>query len=175
VESLRKDVERIIGRHAREGKQKQSRQAQLTASALGDKINPEAAGHVQAAATEQIVIGLLLLYSEHRHAVLTGQVPLTADAFITSFHRRAFEAIMALEASDGGYEFSMLGECFSPDEMGRLVRLERTRRELSENGTSVLRAAVETLAREREREDIRAAAPEDAISRILESKRRNKK
>ena len=172
VDSLRKDVERIMSRHAREGKQQQSRQAQLTASALGDKINPEAAGNVQAAATEQIIIGLLLLYGEHRRAVQGGQIPLTADGFVTAFHRRAFEAIMALEASDGGYEFSLLGEYFSAEEMGRLARLERARRDLSENGTSVLRAAVETLARERERQDIRAAAPEDAIGRILESKRK---
>ena len=172
VDSLRKDVERIMSRHAREGKQQQSRQAQLTASALGDKINPEAAGNVQAAATEQIIIGLLLLYGEHRRAVLTGQIPLAADGFVTAFHRRAFEAIMTLEASDGGYEFSLLGEYFSAEEMGRLARLERARRDLSENGTSVLRAAVETLARERERQDIRTAAPEDAIGRILESKRK---
>ena len=91
---------------------------------------------------------------------------------MTAFNRRAFLAVMALEESDDGYDFSLLGEDFSPDEMGRLAKLEQARRALSENGTSVLRAAIETLRRERSRQAVKEAAPLDGINLILAEKRK---
>lgn len=172
AESLRKDVDTAIRRNIRDAKQQESRQAQLSVTGFRDKINPDAAGNVQAAAAEQTILGLLLLYPEHRRSVATGQVPLTAESFVTDFHRRAFSCIMALEAEDGGFEFSLLGEYFSVDEMGRLSRLEQQRRLLSDNGTAVLRSAVESLAREREHRAAREAPPADSIRLILEEKRR---
>lgn len=173
-DSLRKDVESAMRRNARAGKQQEGQQARLSAMGLRDKVNPEAAGNIQAAAAEEAILGLLLLYGEHRKAVTTGQIPLTADSFVTDFHRRAFEGIMALEGSDGGFDFSLLGEFFTVEEMGRLARLEQSRRVLSENGTSVLRSSVETLAREKERRAAKDAPPVDSIRMILEAKRKKK-
>ena len=171
-DSLRKDVESAIRRNAKAGKQQESQQARLSAMGLRDKVNPEAAGHIRAAAAEEAILGLLLLYGEHRKAVLDGAVPLTRDSFVTAFHRNAFTVIMALEESDGGYDFSLLGEYFTVEEMGRLARLEQVRRGLSENGTSVLRAAVETLAQARERQAAKDAPPVDSINMILAGKRK---
>ena len=172
TDSLSNDVERIRRRHAKEGRQQELRQAQMSAMALGDKINPDAASSVQAAAAEDAIVGLLLLYPEHRTAVKDGRVELSAEDFVTAFNRRAFLAVMALEESDDGYDFSLLGEDFSPDEMGRLAKLEQARRALSENGTSVLRAAIETLRRERSRQAVKEAAPLDGINLILAEKRK---
>ena len=174
-DSLRKDVEGAMRRNAKAGKQQESQQARLSAMGIRDKINPEAAGNIQAAAAEEAIIGLLLLYGEHRKAVATGQVSITSDGFVTAFHRRAFDCIMALEESDGGFDFSLLGEYFTAEEMGRLARLEQTRRKLSENGTSVLRAAAETLAREREHRAAKEAPPVDSIQMILAGKRKRMK
>ena len=173
-DSLRKDVESAMRRNARAGKQQEGQQARLSAMGLRDKVNPEAAGNIQAAAAEEAILGLLLLYGEHRRAVTTGQIPLTADSFVTDFHRRAFEGIMTLEGSDGGFDFSLLGEFFTVEEMGRLARLEQSRRVLSENGTSVLRSSVETLAREKKRRAAKDAPPVDSIRMILEAKRKKK-
>ena len=171
-DSLSSDVDRLRKRHAKEGRQQELRRAQMSAMALGDKINPEAAGSVQAAAAEDAIVGLLLLYPEHRVAVKTGRVELSAEDFVTAFNRRAFLAVMALEESDDGYDFSLLGEDFSPDEMGRLAKLEQARRALSENGTSVLRAAIDTLRREKSRRAVKEAAPVDSINLILAEKRK---
>ena len=71
---------------------------------------------------------------------------------------------------DGGFDFALLGEYFSVEEMGRLARLEQARRALSENGTSVLRAAAETLERERARRAAKDAPPVDSINMILAGK-----
>lgn len=174
-DSLRKDVEGAMRRNAKAGKQQESQQARLSAMGIRDKINPEAAGNIQAAAAEEAIIGLLLLYGEHRRSVTSGQIPVRDEDFITAFHRRAFACIMALEESDGGFDFSLLGEYFTPEEMGRLARLEQARRKLSENGTSVLRAAVAALAREREHRAAKDAPPVDSIQMILAGKRRRMK
>ncbi len=172
ADSLRKDVEAAMRRNAKAAKQAESQQAQLSAMSLRDRINPEAAGNLQAAACEETILGLLMLYGEHRRAVTSGQITLDADCFITAFHRRAFEAIMALETSDDGYDFSLLGESFTADEMGRLSRLEQTRRTFSENGTAVLRAAVETLAREKAHRAAKDTPSVDGINLILAGKRK---
>ena len=173
TDSLKGDVERLRQRHIKEGQQQQSRQAQLTAMNLGDKVNPEAAGSVQAAAAEETIVGLLLMYAEHRLAVENGTVSLTSDSFITSFHRRAFDAIMALEASEGGYDFSLLGEYFNPEEMGRLAKLEQKRRMLTENGTAVLRGAAETLCAAKEKQAVKTASAMDGLQMLLAGKRKN--
>ena len=174
-DSLRKDVESAMRRNAKAGKQQEGQQARLSAMGIRDKINPEVAGNIQAAAAEEAILGLLLLYGEHRKAVATGQVPLTEDSFVTAFHKKAFVHIMELEYDDGGFDFSLLGEFFTPEEMGRLARLEQARRVLSENGTSVLRSSAEVLAREKERRAAKDAPPVDSIRMILEAKRKQKK
>ena len=174
-DSLRKDVESAIRRNAKAGKQQESQQARLSAMGLRDKVNPEAAGNIQAAAAEEAILGLLLLYGEHRKAVLDGTVTLTRDSFVTVFHRNAFTVIMTLEESDGGFDFALMGEYFTVEEMGRLARLEQARRALSENGTSVLRAAAETLSRAREKQVAKEAPPVDSIHMILAGKRKRLK
>ena len=172
ADSLRKDVESTIRRNARESKNREGREARLSAMAIRDSINPDAAANLQAAAAEEAILGLLMLYPEHRKSVATGQVSVTAEHFVTAFHRRAFEQIMAMEAEDGGYEFSMMGEYFTVEEMGRLSRLTQRRRTLSDNGSAVLRSASETLAAARLHADARAAEPSDGIRMILDQKRK---
>ena len=174
-DSLRKDVDSAIRRNAKAGKQQESQQARLSAMGIQDQVNPEAAGNIRAAAAEEAILGLLLLYGEHRKAVATGQIPLTRDSFVTAFHRNAFTVIMTLEESDGGFDFALLGEYFSVEEMGRLARLEQARRALTENGTSVLRAAADTLAQAKESHAAKEAPPVDSINMILAGKRKRRK
>lgn len=171
VDSLRRDVERAQARIQRDRHQSEARAARMSALALDDRVNPEAAGNIRAAAAEDTVLGLMLLYEEHRRAVREGAVSLTADDFVTAFNRRVFEAIMELENSDGGFSTAVLGEQFDPDEMGRLAKLAQARRNLSENGQSVLKAAVRTLQDEKNAVTKDDAPPEDSLERLLEEKR----
>lgn len=171
IDSLRRDVERAQARIQRDRHQSEARAARMSALALDDRVNPEAAGNIRAAAAEDTVLGLMLLYEEHRRAVREGAVSLTADDFVTAFNRRVFEAIMELENSDGGFTTAVLGEKFDPDEMGRLAKLAQARRNLSENGQSVLKAAVRTLQDEKNAVTKDDAPPEDSLERLLEKKR----
>lgn len=171
IDSLLRDVERAQARIQRDRHQSEARAARMSALALDDRVNPEAAGNIRAAAAEDTVLGLMLLYEEHRRAVREGAVSLTADDFVTAFNRRVFEAIMELENSDGGFSTAVLGEQFDPDEMGRLAKLAQARRNLSENGQSVLKAAVRTLQDEKNAVTKDDAPPEDSLERLLEKKR----
>ena len=171
IDSLRRDVERAQARIQRDRHQSEARAARMSALALDDRVNPEAAGNIRAAAAEDTVLGLMLLYEEHRRAVREGVVSLMADDFVTAFNRRVFEAIMELENSEGGFSTAVLGEQFDPDEMGRLAKLAQARRNLSENGQSVLKAAVRTLQDEKNAVTKDDAPPEDSLERLLEKKR----
>jgi hypothetical protein len=128
----------------------------LSARSFGDRVNPDAAKDPAAANAEENILGLLLLYPEHRKAVSGGLVELGADDFFTDLGRRAFEAVMTMEQSESGFLFSALGEHFNPDEMGRLVRMTREREELQTNDRAVLEAAASALRRMREKRESRA-------------------
>jgi hypothetical protein len=95
------------------------------------------------------------MFSEYRDAVERGEIPLCANDFITSFHRRVFEAVMRGHASEAGFRYEMLGEEFTPDEMGRISETEMSRRQLTQNGPEVFRSAVAVLRSVKEKEDMR--------------------
>ena len=146
-EVLKSNVEREIGKRRAEAKRKEGQDAQLSIRHYGDRTNPDAAKYVAANAAEEAILGMLLLYEEHRNAVAKGKVILSADDFSTSLGKRMFEAIMELQASEGGFLFSLLGECFTPDEMGRMQKYIQVRSELSENGLAVFMSSIEALRR----------------------------
>jgi hypothetical protein len=108
-----------------------------------------------------------LLYEEFRSAVTSGKVELERDDFFSDFHGRVFERICELEANEE-YDFSLLGQFFSPDEMGRLEGLIQKRRELSENGLEVLIQCVNALRSEKK---LSGQDTVDDIRLLIERKR----
>ncbi len=146
---LKQDVERMRRKNERTRSDQQSRDAYSSARGLGDKVNPDYVKNVGAAVAEETILGLLTAFPEHREAVVKGKVELTADDFMTSLGKRVFEAVMSLHAEEGGFDMALLGERFSPDEMGRIQKMMRTRLDLTENGISVLSASADTLKSEK--------------------------
>lgn len=164
AEVLRSDVEREVKRIRYEKRQQEGKDAREAAAGYGDRINPDAAKNMRVARAEETVLGLMLLYDEHRAAVAKGSIVLSGDDFFTAFGRRVFDAVMALERADSGFEMSLLGEHFSPEEIGRLERMRLGRRELSENGIGVLRESAALLRDEAMRR--REAEEGSALSAI---------
>ena len=144
-EVIKNRVEQMLRRRIRDKKAEEKRQAQADIRSVGDRINPDAIKDVRAAAAEEAILGLMLIYSEYRQAAADGSAGLSADDFFTAFGRRAYEAMVALQASEQGYSAAALEQTFTPDEVGRLQRMEMRRRSLAENGQDVFRSAVETL------------------------------
>ncbi|MBE6581610.1 MAG: DNA primase [Ruminococcaceae bacterium] len=157
AESLGNDVVRARASQAREAKKKESRDLQLSARNFGDRVNPDAAKDPATAAAEDVLLGLCLAFPEHRKACATGAVDVTADDFYTDFGKRVFVALTEAENSADGFSFSALGAIFTPDEMGRLVKLQREREMLQNNGGEVLALAVETLHTRRRTREAKAS------------------
>jgi DNA primase len=173
AEGLSNDVKRIRKNRRKETDAKEHRELVLSARNFGDRINPDAARNPTVAAAEETVLGLLMLYPEHRRAVCDGKVALCEDDFFTALGKRAFAALINMEKSGEGYSFSALGEHFSPDEMGRFERLRQDRASLSNNGIDVLAATAEVLIKEREKRT--AAASGDWQSEIMRRRAELKK
>lgn len=164
TEGISNDVARIRAKKLKEYKQKQTSDAQASLRNYGDRINPDAARNVQASAAEEAILGLLLMYEEYRTVIARGELPLDEQDFCTEFGRRVFAEMMRLQRSDGGFLLELMGESFTPEEMGRLQRMEQKRRMLTENGIAVLRSSIETLRAGRQREGARESSSADFLA-----------
>ena len=168
VDVLRNNVDIVIRRRYKEQKAQETRTAQESIRNYGDRVNPDAAKFVQAHAAESLILGMMLLYAEFRTDSVLASVSLTAGDFKTEFHRRVFEAILALEHSPDGFSSSMLGEYFTPEEIGRITLLEQKRRELTVNDISVFRDGVLSLKKEGSR---LADREEDDLASMIRRRR----
>ena len=172
---LRNDVEAARRRLIKEYKANESKQARNDAVGIGDRINTDGIKNVRARGAEEAIIGLMLIYDEYRAAVASKKVLLSAEDFFSEFHANVFRRIMELEGEDG-FDFSLLSEFFSIDEIGRLQGLIGKRRELSENGMDVFSKCIETLRGERAKKEAAEGTMSD-LEELLRQKReaQNKK
>lgn len=170
-EGIKNDVESIRKKRIKEFNARTSQEARLTAMGVGDRINVDGIKNVKAKAAEEAIIGLMLLFDEYRDAVAVGKVELSGADFFSEFHKRVFEKMVELQ-KENQYDFSMLGQFFTPDEIGRLQGLEQKRRALTENGKSVFLQCVEALKHEKSLSSTGDEGGIDEIRRLLDSKRK---
>lgn len=168
VDSIRADITRILKKKKREFQKQQSQNIVRQSAGFGDRINPDYAKNVAAAKAEEAVLGMMLLYPEHRQAVLDEKVLLTEKDFFTEFGKRVFRAVREIDAA-GSFDASLLGEYFSPEEQGRIMRMQLSRGELTDNGNSVFAESVSVLRRETAQSS--AEDPLGDILSIIQNKR----
>ncbi len=154
-EILTNTVEKVRAKQLSQLRERQGREAQNSVKNFGDRINPDAAKDPRAAAAEESLLGLLLIFPEYREEIASGREPLTEADFATEFNRRVFEAVMRRHRQEGGFHFELLGEEFSPEEMGRIRSMEVARQSLTQNGPSAFRSAAAGLRSLREERDLR--------------------
>ncbi len=160
-ESIRSDIDGILKKKKREYKKQESQNIIRKSAGFGDRVNPDFAKNVAAARAEEAVLGMLILYPEHRRAVCDGKILLTEDDFFTDFGKRVFKSVIDIEKS-GAFDSSMLGEMFSPEEQGRIMHMQLLRSQLSDNGESVFCDSVKIL-----RQETLPALGEDSVDDIL--------
>ena len=175
VEALRNTTEKIRRKKFDDYRARESRELRASIKNFGDRINPDAAKDPKAAATEEAVIGLLLMFEEYRREVAAGRILLEPSDFITDFYRRVFEAILKLQNSETGFQFALLGQDFSPDEMGRIQKAELSRRELTQNGPEIFRSTVESLRALSEKARLKDADLQTRLENIRKSKLHKRK
>ena len=95
---------------------------------------------------------------------------LTEDDFFTNLNKRLFEKIMECQGA-GGFDFAMLSQFFTQDEVSAAAGYAAARRRLSDNGDGVFLDAVRRLRQEAERIRERENCTEDDLKRLIERRR----
>jgi len=167
---LKNSVEQYRAKQRRANNDRESREAVASVKNFGDRVNPESAKDPRAAAAEEAIVGLLLMYDDYRNVVERGEIALVADDFVTDFNRRVFEAIMRGHAAEGGLHPELLGAEFSVDEMGRIQRAEELRRQLTHNEIDVLRSAVDVLKDAKKKEGTQSGDLAERLAYLRDKK-----
>ena len=167
--SIKADVDRIIAINAAAYKKGQTQRLRQESAGYADRINADFIKSPIVARNEETVLGLLLLYPEHRKQVFEKNL-LTPDDFITSLNKRIFEYLNGAY-KNGDDNFISMNDEFTPDEMGRISKMKVTRMQLSSNDDAVLLEAIETLRKSLDKKSAEKTDTIDKLNEILLKKR----
>lgn len=168
--SIKSDVDRIIAKNVRAYKKEESTRVMQDAIGYSDKVNPDYMKAPAAAKNEETVIGLLYLYPEHRKYVFDGDL-LSSDDFITELNKRFFDYMKDAYFS-GGDNLSAIGEAFTEDEIGRLVKMKLKRMELTENSRSIVDDSIAALKKSVNKKVTQKTNTYEGLNAILQNRRK---
>jgi replicative DNA helicase len=137
----------------RESKESERQKIYINASAISDRVNPDAAKNLRSARAEEAIIGLLLNRREYLAKIKRGEVELKTDNFYTALGQKLFALIMENSADDGEIFEGAFGEALSDEEMGRLTRL-RIMRDGLKNDETVFYDCIQTLKESKEEKSL---------------------
>ncbi len=168
-DTLKADVDKQIKKNISSYRRDEKQKVHQKALGYADKINPDFAKAPAVAKNEENVLGLLLLYPNHRKKVFEAGL-LSEDDFFTDFNKRVF--IFIRDTSDADYStIGDFNEYFNSDETGRLVKMKISRMELSENGDSVLEESISSLKRSLEKKKTESTNTYEGLEALLKMKR----
>ncbi len=167
--SIRADVERIISKRERLYKQKQTQRIRQESSGYSDRINPDFLKSPAVARNEETVLGLMLLFEDHRKKVFNNSL-LSEDDFITELNKRIFIYIKR-SFEDGDDNFTSMNDEFTQDEIGRISRMKIRRMELSSNDENVLEECINNLKKSVDKKISEKTDTIDKLNEILSKKR----
>ncbi len=171
--SIKRDVEEIIARGIKLKRKEESTKVKQDAIGYSDKVNPDYIKAPVVAKNEETLLGLLLIYPEHRKKVFEEALVDEGD-FFTELNRRIF-AYLKNAYFNGEDSHLDMDACFTPDERGRITKMKLTRMELTENGNDVLLEAIERLKRSVSKKNNEKNSSMDNLTKLLEQKKKNLK
>ena len=143
-ESIRTDVEKQIRKRTRQKQKDNDTLIRQKTVGYGDRVNPDFAKDPGLARKEEAVLGLLMLYPEHRAIAFAEPPLLTEQDFFTGFGKRVFAFIRDAEREEGFDKVSP-DSVFTPEEVGRMMKMKLARMELTENGEAIFKESVAQL------------------------------
>ena len=167
--SIKDDVERMVARKMREGRRAEEKRIKETTAGFSDRINPDYVKAPAIAKNEENVLGFLLLYPDKRKIVFADKL-LCADDFYTEFNKRVFSFIESAYLS--GDDFSdWLNENFTPEEVGRIVKMKINRMAFSSADDTVLYDSIDALKRSVQKKEAVKTSTFEGLDAILKRKR----
>ncbi len=164
-ESISADVARLAAKNDRKRKSEESRKNLQNVAGYSDKVNPDFVKNPAVASAEEDVLGLMLLYQEHKKAVIEGSL-LTESDFLTEFNKRVFIHLKEDFFSTGAGTDD-INLRFTPEEVGRITKMKLKRMELIENGADVLKETVAGLKSAVKKNSISAVTTMDELNNLL--------
>lgn len=168
--SVKEDVEKLARRQQYAYKKNESQKVKQETAGYSDRVNPDFAKAPAVAKNEENVLGLLLLYPDHRKVVFQENM-LSSDDFYTDLNRRVFEFIKQ-SYEVGSNSIDDINEVFSPEEVGRITKMKIARMQLAENGISVLRESIASLRDSMQKKVAEKVSTIDDLNKLLSSKRK---
>ncbi len=138
----------------REMKENLNREMQKT-QGLGNRVNPDKAKFVSAAAKEENILGILLLRREYLLDPAIRPI-IKPELFSCEFLKRALETMLGQTEVEEGVPFAALNEFFTPEEMGELEGMKKKREALGNNSPAILKELFERLEEEKKKKEIKA-------------------
>ena len=130
AENIRQDVDAIMRKNRYIKKREESEQIKNRTAGYADRVNPDYAKAPEVASNEESVLGLLLLYPEHRKRVADERL-LSEEDFFTDLGKRVFGYTMKLDEEGEAVDINLL---FTPEEVGRITKMKLSRMKLTDNG-----------------------------------------
>ena len=167
--SIRSDVERIIAKRERAYKKNQTQRVRQESVGYSDRINPDFLKSPAVARNEETVLGLLLLFPDHRKKIFTEEL-LAEENFMTDLNKRIFSYVKRAY-NDGDEHLIAMNEEFTQDEIGRISRMKIRRMELSSNDDTVLLECIDNLKKSVDKKTSEKTDTIDKLNEILSKKR----
>ena len=169
VASVKSDVDRIVSKNSFNRKKEESAKIKQDTIGYSDRVNPDYVKAPAAAKNEENLLGLLLLYPEHRKRVFEENT-VSEEDFYTALGKRIFAYLKDAYFNKGDSHVDM-NEEFSEDEVGRITRMKISRMSLTENGYEVLCDTIGNLKRSVGKKTFGENATFEALNNLLKNKR----
>ena len=171
AKAIKDDVERLVRKQQFEQRKRDSQKVKQDIAGYGDKVNPDFAKAPAIAKAEESVLGLLLLYPDHRRNVFENGL-LTEDDFFTELNKKVFSFLKQCYSIDPTH-VDDFNSSFTPEEVGRITKMKIIRMSLAENGPSVLLECIETLKETMQKKRSETVSSVDDLTRLLNSLKEN--
>lgn len=169
--NIKKDVDKIIAINLSNYKKNEGLKVRQQSGGYSDRVNPDFIKAPTVARNEETVLGLLLLYPEHRKKTFENGL-LSEEDFVTDLNKRIFSFLkQAYEAGDDN--LVALNELFNEEEVGRISLIKVHRMKLNDNGDLALEESIKSLKRSVEKKNSEKTNTIDSLNERL-SKLREK-
>lgn len=145
VDVLKTHIDSMVRKNSYNEKTDQWRNIKTQTAMPRDEINPDAVRFKKESNAEETIICQLIRHPEDAELIRKTAPP---EIFVTPFNKKAYEAILSKAENYENFSLSLIGEEFSPDEMGKIYGIQAKRRELSINASAV-EACAEVLKNHR--------------------------
>ena len=172
--AILRQVDSLMKKRRRDEKKREFREYQQETAGLRDRVNPDKASNLRAAAAEESLLSAMLRYPETAGKIADA---VSADLFITAFNRRVYAALKAKLDAGAELSLSAISGEFSEEELSSIARMMARYHDVpvSERGVQEYIQVLKTeKAALRARQAAEAEQPQELLG-YLETLRKQKK